>query len=113
MPTIAGAAGIGALGGWLWDKSQGGLIGSANAAGSKTGLTINVPPQDVKIEATPVTLVLDGQKVGEGMIRYIAKQGAGPVEGAPYHDATPCLRRPISHCRSDAAASGRNGWVRS
>jgi hypothetical protein len=33
-------------------------------------------------------LVVDGRQMAEIVTKYIAKAGAGPVEGAPYHDAT-------------------------
>jgi hypothetical protein len=42
----------------------------------------------VKIESTPVAVNMDGQKVAEIVIKHEAKVGAGPAEGAPYHDPT-------------------------
>lgn len=35
-----------------------------------------------------VSLNIDGQKMAEVVTKHQAKSGAGPAEGAPYHDST-------------------------
>jgi hypothetical protein len=49
-----------------------------------------VPPGGGKSQAVQVHTVLniDGRKIGEAVTMHQVRQGAGPAEGSPYHDAT-------------------------
>jgi hypothetical protein len=55
---------------------------------SKSSWNVVPPPQKIDIAPVPVTIQLDGQKVGEATIKYMVAQGNGPAQGAPYVDTT-------------------------
>lgn len=80
IPGIGGLIGGGVGGVW---QGVGSLFNSAQARSMNP-----MPPQEVKVEPAPVSIYLGVEKIGEAVIKYIARQGAGAVEGAPYHDAT-------------------------
>lgn len=80
VPGIGGIIGGGIGGAW------GGIFGPASAPTSGGGV---MPPQSqLTIEPTTAPIYLDGQKVAEVVTKYIARQGTGAIEGAPYHDST-------------------------
>jgi hypothetical protein len=108
---ISVAAGLAALAALNWDKVKGvwewafpkggpgfapipghGGIGQGGA-GSETepkkqsylGAIPGSKPQTIQIHSA---INLDGRKVGESVTMHQVRQGAGPNEGSPYHDAT-------------------------
>lgn len=76
---------VGGIMGGVWG-GLGGMVSGADAKG--VGPMVTTPPQEVKVEPAPVSVYLDSQKIGDFVIKYMAKVGSGPVEGAPYHDST-------------------------
>lgn len=46
------------------------------------------PARSITVQPAKVAINLDGRTLGEAQVGFIARQGAGPVEGSPYHDST-------------------------
>jgi hypothetical protein len=55
-------------------------------AGSTHSRCRRPPTQTVEVKPAPVTINLDGQKAGEGLINFIVSGGKGPIGGGPYFD---------------------------
>lgn len=57
--------------------------------GNATGFPgVTTPAAGSKTIQVHSTVNLDGRKVGEAVTKHQVSEGAGPAEGAPYHDAT-------------------------
>jgi hypothetical protein len=82
------AGGVGAGPGASLGAAGGAVIGGAYEGAKYIWQYLTQSPNAVRIETSTTPVNIDGRKIAEIVTKYQAKEGAGPPEGAPYHNAT-------------------------
>jgi hypothetical protein len=85
---LFGGFGVGAPVGAGLGAAGGALVGGAYEGGKYIWSALTAPKTEVSIQPGKVAINLDGRQIADAVVPYIVKQGAGPAEGAPYHDPT-------------------------